>query len=119
MLGVECFPFGERFLTMLSATVVFSGWHWLWFCAVALGLGLALLFWNYRAAPRGPVRWGCALLKTLGFVALALCLLEPLWSTQRAKPGSNLFAVIADNSQGLQIKDRGATKSRGEVLRRT
>jgi len=28
-----------------------------------------------------------------------------------------LFAILADNSQGLQIKDRGETRSRGEVLR--
>src|ERR1041385_1443494 len=111
------FPAPEVLPDMLFATVVFSGWHWLWFCAAVLGLAVALLLWNYRAAPRGPVRWACALLKTLGLVALALCLLEPLWSSQRARPGANLFAVVADNSQGLQIKDRDATKSRGEVLR--
>ena len=45
------------------------------------------------------------------------CLLEPLWSGQRAKPGANLFAIVADNSQGLQIKDRGEKRTRGELLR--
>src|SRR5213079_733628 len=42
---------------------------------------------------------------------------EPLWSSQRARPGANLFALLADNSQGLQVVDRGETHSRGEVLR--
>src|SRR5262249_7690473 len=36
---------------------------------------------------------------------------------QRVQPGANLFAIVADNSEGLQIKDRGATRSRGELLR--
>src|SRR5205807_10652176 len=45
------------------------------------------------------------------------CLLGPLWSGQRARPGANLMAIVADNSMGLQIKDRGETRSRGEVLR--
>src|SRR5205814_7041171 len=47
----------------------------------------------------------------------AVCLLDPLWSGQRARPGANLFVVMADNSQGMQIKDRDETRSRGELLR--
>jgi uncharacterized membrane protein len=43
--------------------------------------------------------------------------LEPLWTGQRARPGANLFAIVADNSQGLQIKDRGNAQTRGEGLR--
>src|SRR5207237_5199446 len=46
-----------------------------------------------------------------------LCWLEPMWSGQHARPGANLFAIVADNSQGLQIKDRGETRNRGEILR--
>ncbi len=56
-------------------------------------------------------------LKMLGFTALAACLLEPMWSGQRAKPGENLFAILADNSQGLQVMDRGEKRTRGDVLR--
>src|SRR5512143_3968931 len=109
--------FDERFLTMFFATLVFSGWNWLWFAVAILAAALLLLLWNYRATPGGPLRWLCAGLKILGLCALAFCLLEPLWSGQRAKPGANLFAIVADNSQGLQIKDRGATRSRGDGLR--
>src|SRR6266446_10914463 len=101
----------------MQATLIFSGSNWLWLAAGTLVLALLLLFWSYRAAPAGAARWVCLFLKMLGLVALALCLLEPLWSGQRARPGANLFAIVADNSQGLQIKDRGATRSRAELLR--
>jgi len=77
----------------------------------------AVVFWGYRAAPSPMVRWLCPPLKVIGFAALAACLLEPLWSGQRARPGANLFAIVADNSQRLQIKDRGSSQTRGEVLR--
>lgn len=102
---------------MLFATLVFSGSDWRWPAAGTVGLGLLLLGWSYRAAPRGTWRWVCASLKTLGLGALAVCLLEPLWSGQRARPGANVFAIVADNSQSLQIKDRGASRERGELLR--
>ena len=102
---------------MLQSTLIFSGLNYVWLVAPVLLLGLAALFWSYRSAPPGVARWLCPVLKALGFAALGLCLLEPLWSGQRVKPGANLLAVVADNSQGLQIHDRGAEHSRGEMLR--
>ena len=102
---------------MFTASVIFSGWNWLWFAISALGASFLLLIWTYRVAPPGPVRWVCLGLKLLGLMVLGFCLLEPLKSGQRARPGGNLFAVVADNSQGLQIKDQGETRTRGEVLR--
>lgn len=99
--------------------VFLSGWGWLW-VAVLLGiLTLPLLFWSYRAAPSGIARWLCPLFKSLGIAALAACLLEPMWSGQRARPGANLFAIVADNSQGMQIRDPGEKLTRGETLART
>src|SRR5436309_15971988 len=102
---------------MSVATLIFSNWNSLWFAVAATGLALATLLWSYLRAARGGVGWVCLGLKMLGFAALGCCLLEPLWSGQRARPGSNLFAIVADNSQGLQIKDRGEIRTRGEFLR--
>src|SRR5215510_11991240 len=102
---------------MSLATLIFSGWNWLWLAGCVLGIALALLFWSYSAATSGWVRWACLALKTVGLTALAFCLLEPLWTGQRARPGANLFAIVADNSQGLEIRDRGEQRSRGEWLR--
>src|SRR6266496_1278634 len=102
---------------MSLPTLIFAGWNWLWFAAGASGVALLFLLHGYRAAPRGSLRWLCFSLKLLGFLSLACCLLEPLWSGQRARPGANLFAIVADNSQGLQIKDRGENRTRGDVVR--
>ncbi|HEV8495118.1 MAG TPA: hypothetical protein VGR76_22755, partial [Candidatus Angelobacter sp.] len=88
---------------MLQAALIFSGWHFLWLALSLLLVAAGVLIWSYLPAPNALVRWLCPLLKLAGLTALAICLLEPLWSGQRAKPGANLFVVIADNSQGLQI----------------
>jgi uncharacterized membrane protein len=102
---------------MLAALII-SGRDWVTPVAVFLAASLGLVAWSYRrdAAP-GPVRIICAALKLLGLLTLGAVLLEPLWSGQRAAPGANLFVILADNSQGMGIKDRGATQNRGEMLR--
>jgi uncharacterized membrane protein len=102
---------------MTVATLIFSGWNYVWVAVPAVAVAGLVLLWSYAAAPSGFARWVCPLLKLLGLAALAVCLLEPLWSGQRAKPGANLFAVVADNSQGLQIHDNGSSRSRAEMLR--
>ena len=101
----------------MVAALFISGRDWLLPAALFLALSLGVVFWSYRqAAAGGSVRALCAFLKLLGIAALAACLLEPLWSGQRAKPGANFFVLLADNSQGMQIKDQGETRSRGQLL---
>ena len=103
---------------MILGSLIFSGRDWLVPVLVLAALGLAALGWVYaRAVADKGLRATCVLLKVLGFTALVLCLLEPLWTGQRVKPGANLLAVVADNSQGMQIHDRGNAQSRGEFLR--
>ena len=102
----------------MSPSLTFSGWNWLWPVLIFSAVALVVLFWSYRALAGQPLRWVCLALKAVGLTALALCLLEPLWLGQRARPGANLFAVLADNSQGLQVKDRGEAASRGETVRK-
>jgi uncharacterized membrane protein len=103
---------------MVLSSLTFSGWNWFWPALGFFALCALVLIWSYRATVGSPgLRALCLLLKVVGIAALLACLLEPLWTSQRARPGANLFAVLADNSQGLQIKDRGESKSRGEVLR--
>ncbi|UCF15318.1 MAG: hypothetical protein JSW59_18080 [Phycisphaerales bacterium] len=76
-----------------------------------------LLVWSYRRAPGIGMAQGIAFcLKLLGVVILALCLTEPLWSGRRAKSGANLFVVIADNSGGMNVRDQGLDRSRGQIL---
>lgn len=101
----------------MPTSLTFSSWNWLWPVVLIGGLAALVLAWSYRASAGHPLRWICLGLKALGIAALALCLLEPLWLGQRARPGANLFAVVADNSQGLQIHDRNDARSRGDVLK--
>src|SRR5262245_53620272 len=102
---------------MTFATLVIPGRAWLPIGAALLGVAGLLLLWSYSkgTANRG-FRFLCLLLKLCGVALLAACLLEPLWSGQRARPGANYFAVIADNSQGMQIKDPSETQSRAAKL---
>ena len=104
---------------MMTAVAVlsFSAQNWLWPAVTFVVAATALVIWSYRApGPAGPLRGVCLALKLLGLAALALCLLEPTWTGQRARPGSNFFAVLADNSQGMKIRDQGASVTRGETL---
>ncbi|HVS52763.1 MAG TPA: glutamine amidotransferase [Opitutaceae bacterium] len=101
----------------MPSSLTISGWNWLWPAVAFFAVAVLVLGWSYRASRGQPLRWVCLALKALGIAALALCLLEPLWLGQRARPGANLFAIVADNSQGLQIHDRGETRSRGDALR--
>ena len=103
---------------MMFAALTFSSFTWLVPAVALVVLAVGILLWSYyRSAGPGWVRALCLSLKALGMAALAFCLLEPLWTSQRARPRANIFAVVADNSQGLQIKDQGDTKSRGDALR--
>lgn len=99
-------------------SLVLSGRDWIIPVVALSGAGLAALAWGYaRAEADRGLRAVCVMFKAIGFAALALCLLEPMWTGQRAKPGANLLAVVADNSQGMQIHDRGNAQSRADFLR--
>lgn len=88
---------------------------------LVLGLGaLALLavIWTYRKFPqRGGWKWGAMALKLLGITLLLFCVLEPLLSRKQPKKGANIFAVVADNSESLQVKDWESTETRGDSMR--
>lgn len=103
---------------MMLAALIITARNWYLPAAAILIFSASLLGWSYfRSTAQRSLRVSCASLKLLGLLALLACLLEPMWSGQRVKPGANLFAVVADNSQGMTIKDHGAAQSRGEGLR--
>ena len=84
---------------MVVGAFFFGGRDWLAPAAACAGVALVLVAWSYvrTPAPRG-LRLVCAALKLIGIAALLACLLEPMWTGERAKPGANLIAVVADNS---------------------
>jgi len=103
----------------LLGALFLAGKDWLWPAVIAAGLALVFVATAYRrtAAPRG-VRLAGAALKLLGIAALLACLLEPMWSAPRAKPGANVLAVLADNSLSMKLRGRGESETRGETLLR-
>jgi len=98
-------------------TLYLAGQDWLWPAVIALAAALAFVAWSYARTPGSHgLRFACAGLKLLGIAALLACLLEPMWTGQRAKPGANLLALIADNSLSMKLHGRGESASRGEML---
>lgn len=103
---------------MLAANLSFAGRDWLWPVVFLAILGAILAWRGYSrlgASPR--TRALCLFLKLAGLALLLVFLLEPMWTSTRPREGANLFAVVADNSMGLQIHDAGQAKTRGELLR--
>lgn len=102
---------------MYQASIIFSGvaW-WLPVAGLLIALAGALIWSGHRSATDRSVRIGCSLLKITGIALIAAALLEPLWVSQKPRPGANVFAIVADNSRSLQVKDPGAPASRGELL---
>ncbi len=103
----------------MTTSLELAGRHWLWPSVAVFGVALVFVAWSYTRTP-GPrgLRLACALLKLLGIAALLACLAEPMWTGQRAKPGANLLALVADNSLSMKLHGRGETATRGEMLTR-
>ncbi len=80
---------------------------------------LIALLWSYFRTRQAAlwVRVTCGLLKAVGIGLLGLCLLEPMTTSEVPKSGANLFLVLADSSQSLQVRDAGSNVSREELLR--
>ncbi len=101
----------------LIGTVTIPMSDWVWAAGAAVVAVLVLLAWAYHSVLRRDGWHRAAFgLKLLGVLLLALCLIEPLYTSPRAKSGANLFLVVADNSAGLNIRDRGSERTRGQIL---
>lgn len=100
-------------------TLLFSNQAWL---APAILMAAALAAATLWADLRGPAgrrtKLACAALKLAGIAILTVALLEPQQTARRARPGANIFALVADNSRSLGVKDSGASMTRGETLRK-
>ena len=102
----------------MIGAITLNGDSWWW---VSLLVSIALLGSSYFAwKSEGRLIKGYALglsLRALGIVLLLLCLLDPHWTGERPAKGANIVAVVADNSQGMQLSDIGQEESRGGILK--
>ena len=93
--------------TMILRELHWGAPAWILPSVALIAILVGLMVWNYRrATPRTAVTWIAFVSKLLAILALALCLLEPLRSGIRAKPGANLFAVLVDDSQSMRRGSR-------------
>ena len=101
---------------MTGTSLVWGSPAWVWAALALAAAGALALLWSYwRAGATSGVKLAAATLKALALAGLALCLLEPMFSSTRARRGANIVAVVADNSQSMGIHDRGAADSRGQA----
>jgi uncharacterized membrane protein len=102
------------------ASIYLAGESWLLPALGAFAVFALMVVLGYRKSPARPgIRATCATLKLMGAALLLACLLEPMWSGQRAKPGANLIAVVADNSRSMGVRDHNSSESRGATLVRS
>jgi uncharacterized membrane protein len=103
---------------MIVASLLFARSDWLLPALAGAAAISLLMLWLYRRLWRDtPAFRVGAVAKLVALALLALCLAEPLWSSQRVRPGANLFLLVADNSRSLSLHDARQAKSRGERLR--
>jgi uncharacterized membrane protein len=102
---------------MIVADIVLGARNWLGPAILLSGAAIALLVWStIRTTRPGWVRNVSTLLKAAAIAMLGVCLVEPLYTGTRPRPGSNLFLVVADTSRSLELSNQGAGKSRGAVV---
>ncbi len=104
-------------MDIVLADVTLGAPQWVIPAAIGVLCLLAVLVWSYaRAAGSFPLRLAAGLLKAVAIVCLALCLIEPLFSSVRPRPGANLFVVAADGSRSMHLTDQASRVTRGEQL---
>lgn len=105
---------------MSSTSLAWGAPEWAGAAVAAAAIAVVLLLTSYYRAPvKASVRWAAASLKAIGVAALAICLVEPLLSGERPRPGANIFVVAVDDSESLTVKDEGADESRADQLSET
>ncbi|MCA9171413.1 MAG: hypothetical protein KDB23_27275, partial [Planctomycetales bacterium] len=94
---------------MSMAAIYIGSPHWIVPVAIVAALIIAAICWSYgRRTPRQtPWLLLALLLKIAAVLMLALCLLEPLQSGVRPRPGANVFAILIDDSRSMSVAGRG------------
>jgi uncharacterized membrane protein len=101
----------------MLASLSIGAREWVWPALLIFGAGAALALWSYaRANVAHTAKFLGLVFRILGLAALAACLIDPMWTESQPRPGANTFAIVADNSQGMEIKDQGAAKTRAAEL---
>ncbi|HCP13662.1 MAG TPA: hypothetical protein DIT89_15115 [Planctomycetaceae bacterium] len=92
------------------ATFVVGDRRWIWPAVATAVLGLLSILWLNRdrltRQMLGPV------LRSVAWLLLAACLVNPLWSSSRPRSGANVLAIVTDNSRSQLVSPDGTTQTR-------
>jgi hypothetical protein len=103
---------------MTMPSVVLGSPQWMIPAVILIGMGVVGISWNVlRWRGRRGMAVLSAVLKLIALTGLALCLVEPLLTGSRAQPGANVFVVLADTSQSLQVRDGDTERTRADWAR--
>src|SRR5262245_39694634 len=95
---------GEGWMSLAGHS--FGAPSWLPWACVLFGAGVLALIWSYmRSGGPAWLKLTALMLKAAGLFLLAACLVEPLFTGERPRPGANLMIVVADNSRSMQLAD--------------
>lgn len=85
------------------ARLLIGDHNWLWPAIVIGTTGILItVLLNYRRLALNRL---AIVLRVAGWLLITACLVNPLWSSARPRPGANVFAVIVDNSRSQTITD--------------
>ncbi len=101
------------------AQLQFGASDWTTIAFAILCAGLILVLFAYRSVTLKRSMTSLAVcLKISGIAILSIALTEPLWSGTRVQPGTNLFAVVVDDSQSMKTIDPQTDQPRLEQIRK-
>ncbi|MCA9200171.1 MAG: hypothetical protein KDA87_21680 [Planctomycetales bacterium] len=101
---------------MMVATLIWGSLGWLPVAIGVVAFLTGLLLWRYsQVRISASVRSLAIGLKLIAILLLVACLLEPMFQGQRPRPGANLFAVVVDNSQSMQVQQQRSDAVRTAV----
>ncbi|SMP78469.1 Uncharacterized membrane protein [Neorhodopirellula lusitana] len=111
MISALGLPMGNSIL--IGMNVIWGAPEWLIPAAIVASLLIGLTLWNYARSPSaGWVRWLAAGLKITAIVLATVCLLQPMQSSERARPKANLLPILVDRSQSMNLKASSMSESR-------
>jgi uncharacterized membrane protein len=98
----------------LLASLVIGDRSWIVPTVTVSVLGVVLALWLNRrhlaSMPLSPV------LRITGWLLLAVCLMNPLWSSSRPRSGANVVAVLADNSRSHLVQADSTDVTRADLF---
>lgn len=94
------------------ASLIVGDRQWLW---PAIAIAVIGVGWAMIRSRRSSNQRLATIFRSVGWLLISLCLINPLWSSAKPKRGANVFAVVADISRSHQV-DAANSQTRSEQL---